>query len=255
MFGEAQHIQPNADLTRNAPATAGSVRATLWPTLALDTGERLFDELYVWTERYQPTTMQRARLQLSALRKAFALLELEKRDHICVTLSFGTVERALDATTDLFESNRLLMHRVSVMLRGQAERLRAPYRVHNFVDWLRSQNVAVGYRLSASRIDSEKRAIELLQPRFAKLVAPTSSRLEYWQDSLLEARAAGLDARWLIVSDIESAEQRRLARAAGFGFGQGSAVRPAQDLPSTRRLRHSVAPWAGQPAGEPAPAA
>jgi hypothetical protein len=227
----------------------------MWPTRALATRERLFDELYVWTEGYQPTTMRRARLQILALRKAFALLEFQRVDRICVTLSFGTVERALDPATDIFETNRLLAHRISVMLRGQVERLRSPYRVQSFVEWLRTQAVPVGYRLSASRIGAERKAIELLQPGFAKLAAPSSARIDYWEDALLEARAVGLDADWLIVSDLETDAQRRLAQKVGFRFGQGSAVRPAYDLPSTRQPRRSGAPGPGEPAGNPAAAA
>jgi len=160
--------KPNLTLAGLLRSSEGTVGATMWPTRALATRERLFDELYVWTEGYQPTTMRRARLQILALRKAFALLEFQRVDRICVTLSFGTVERALDPATDIFETNRLLAHRSSVMLRGQVERLRSPYRVQSFVEWLRTQAVPVGYRLSASRIGAERKAIELLQPGFAK---------------------------------------------------------------------------------------
>lgn len=247
--------KPNLTLAGLLRSSEGTVGATMWPTRALATRERLFDELYVWTEGYQPTTMRRARLQILALRKAFALLEFQRVDRICVTLSFGTVERALDPATDIFETNRLLAHRISVMLRGQVERLRSPYRVQSFVEWLRTQAVPVGYRLSASRIGAERKAIELLQPGFAKLAAPSSARIDYWEDALLEARVVGLDADWLIVSDLETDAQRRLAQKVGFRFGQGSAVRPAYDLPSTRQPRRSGAPGPGEPAGNPAAAA
>lgn len=227
MPANLQHLPLDPAFTRTLWPTQPAVRATLWPTRSLDTGERLFDEFYIWTQGYQPGTMQRARLQILALRKAFVLLKFERVDRICVTLSLGTVERALDFTTEVFDTNRLLAHRLSVILRGQVERLRSPYRVLGFVDWLRAQNVAVGYRLSGTRMALERKAIELLQPHFAKLAAPPSNRLEYWQESLLEARAAGLYTRWLIAANLDTDAQRTLARQAGFRYGQGSAVGPA----------------------------
>jgi EAL domain-containing protein (putative c-di-GMP-specific phosphodiesterase class I) len=51
---------------------------------------------------------------------------------------------------------------------------------------------------------------------------------------VLEARVAGLQANRLIVAGIETREQRMLAAQAGFGFAQGSAIRPAYDPPSIR---------------------
>lgn len=224
------------------------MRATMWPTRALRENERWFDELYVWTEGFQASTMQRARLQLNALRKAFALLEMERVDKIGVTLSFGTVERALDHATAIVDENRLLAHRTCVILRGQIERLRSPYRVQSFIEWLRTQQIPVGYRISAARIGMEMKAIDLLQPDFAKLTAPASMRLEYWKDAMLEARATGLKTDWIIVSDLETEEQRKLALAAGFRFGQGTAVRPAYDPPSTRNLRQPTLPGINEPA-------
>lgn len=220
-------------LDRNRPGDA-SVRAAMWPTFKLDTDERWFDELYVWTEGFQPGTMQRARIQLNALEKAFVLLEREKVRRIGVTLSFGTIERCLDLVTDAFDAHRFHTHRIVVLLRGQLDRLRSPYRVKGCIDWLRSQQIPVGYRLSAPRVSMEMRAIDLVQPDFAKLLAPTSRRSEFWEDVLLEARAAGLRAERLIVAGIETAEQRALAIQVGFGFAQGSAIRPAYDPPSIR---------------------
>jgi hypothetical protein len=215
----------------------GAVRATMWPTRSLRGNERWFDELYVWTEGFQASTMQRARLQLNGLRKAFALLEMERVEQIGVTLSFGTIERALDHATAIVDDNRLPAHRTCVILRGQIERLRSPYRVQSFIEWLRTQQIPVGYRISATRIGMEMKAIDLVQPDFAKLSAPSSTRLDYWRDAMLEARATGLKTDWIIVSDLETAEQRKLAVAAGFRFGQGTAVRPSYDPPSTRDLR------------------
>jgi len=79
----------------------------------------------------------------------------------------------------------------------------------------------------------EMRAIDFLRPDFSKVLAPSSNRLEYWQDVSLEARAAGLKPDWLIVAGIESDHQRQLAATAGFGFAQGSALRPPYDPPTT----------------------
>lgn len=220
-------------LDRNRPGET-SVRAAMWPTLTLDTDERWFDELYVWTEGFQPGTMQRARIQLNALNKAFVLLEREKVRRIGVTLSFGTVERCLDLVTDAFDAHRFHVHRIVVLLRGQLERLRSPYRVQGFIDWLRSQHIPVGYRVSAPRVSMEIKTIDFVQPDFAKVLAPTSKRPEFWEDVVLEARAAGLRPDRLIVAGIETREQRALAVQAGFGFAQGSAIRPAYDPPSIR---------------------
>lgn len=220
-------------LDRNRPGET-SVRAAMWPTLALDTDERWFDELYVWTEGFQPGTRQRARIQLNALDKAFVLLEREKVRRIGVTLSFGTVERFLDPVTETFDAHRFHVHRIVVLLRGQLERLRSPYRVRGFIHWLRSQQIPVGYRVSAPRVSMEMKAIDFVQPEFAKVLAPASKRLEYWEDVVLEARAAGLRAGRLIVAGTETREQRALAAAAGFGFAQGTAIRPAYDPPSIR---------------------
>ncbi len=241
--------KPDATLSLNWQRTlGGAVRATMWPTRALRESERWFDELYVWTEGFQASTMQRARLQLNALRKAFALLEMERVDKIGVTLSFGTVERALDHATAIVDENRLLAHRTCVILRGQIERLRSPYRVQSFIEWLRTQQIPVGYRISSARIGMEMKAIDLLQPDFAKITAPASLRVEYWKDAMLEARATGLNTDWVIVSDLETEEQRKLAVAAGFRFGQGTAVRPAYDPPSTRDLRQPTLPGISEPA-------
>jgi hypothetical protein len=227
-------FKPDAKLSLSwQRSLGGAVRSTMWPTRGLRESERWFDEIYVWTEGFHASTMQRARLQLRALRMGFALLKFERVEQLGVTLSFGTVERALDHATAIFNENRLLTHRVSVILRGQVERLRSPYRVGSFIDWLRTQRIPVGYRISAARIGLEVKAINLLKPDFSKISAPASTRLEYWQDTLLQARSAGLSTDWIIVSDLETEEQRRLAAQAGFRLGQGSALRPAYEPPSS----------------------
>jgi len=225
---------PAAPLSRDwASPIDGSVCAIMWPTLTLSGRERWFDELYVWTEGFEASTMQRARIQLAALAKGFALLERERVKRIGITLSFGTVERCLDQVTDLFDAHRLHSHRACVLLRGQIDRLRSRYRVRGFIDWLRTQQIPVGYRLTAARISMEMNAIDFVAPDFAKVMAPSSSRSEYWFDVALEARAAGLKLDRAIVAGIELADQRKNAASAGFAFGQGHAMRAPYDPPAT----------------------
>jgi len=225
---------PAAPLSRDwASPLDGSICAVMWPTLTLIGRERWFDELYVWTEGFQASTMQRARIQLAALSKGFALLERERVARVGITLSFGTVERCLDQVTELFDAHRLLAHRSCILLRGQIDRVRSRYRVRGFIDWLRTQQIPVGYRLTSARISMEMKAIDFVAPDFAKVLAPSSSRAEYWADVALEARAAGLKLDRSIVAGIEVPDQRRNAQAAGFAFGQGHAVRPPYDPPVT----------------------
>jgi len=233
-------------------ATLGEsrVRAVIWPTRALVTRERWFDELYVWTEGQQPGTMQRARIQIEALGKGCAMLEEECAQRVAVTLSFGTIERSLDLVTEVFDRHRLVCHRLAILVRGSVERIRSPYRVQSFFDWLRTQRVPLGYRLSAPRVGMEMKAIDFVRPDFAKLLAPQSRRPEAWQDALLEARAAGLNPQWLIVAGIETDAQRDLAAAAGYRFAQGTAIKPCHAPPRTRGASRL---WpATQPADEAA---
>jgi len=231
-----------APLSRDwAKPIEGSICAVTWPTLTLAGRERWFDELYVWTEGFQASTMQRAQIQLAALAKGLALVEHERVRRIGITLSFGTVERCLDQVTDIFDAHRLYAHRTCILLRGQIDRLRSRYRVRGFIDWLRTQQIPVGYRLTASRISMEMKAIDFIEPDFAKVMAPNSRRFEYWQDVALEARAAGLKLDSAIIAGIEEVEQRRNAQNVGFAFGQGHAVHAPYDPPS---LGNSV------PAGE-----
>jgi hypothetical protein len=225
---------PAAPLSRDWTAPIdGSICAIMWPTLTLSGRERWFDELYVWTEGFHASTMQRAQIQLAALAKGFALVERERVDRIGITLSFGTVERCLDEVTDIFDAHRLYAHRACILLRGQIERLRSRYRVRGFIDWLRTQQIPVGYRLTAARISMEMKAIDFVAPDFAKILAPNSHRFEYWQDVALEARTAGLKLERAIVAGIEQADQRKNAQDAGFAFGQGHAVRAPYDPPAT----------------------
>jgi len=239
-------LDPPATLPADVSALGETrVRAVIWPTRALATRERWFDELYVWTEGGQPGTMQRARIQIDALGKALALIEEEQAERVAVTLSFGTIERSLDLVTEVFDRHRLYCHRTAILVRGQVDRIRSPYRVQSFLDWLRAQQIPIGYRLAAPRIGMEMKAIDLVRPDFAKLLAPQSRRLEFWQDALLEARAVGLNPDWMIVAGIETAAQRELAAAAGYRFGQGAAIKPCHAPPATRRsarLRETPAP-------------
>lgn len=223
---------PSANLLQDwTPPPQGSVCAVMWPTRRLQSRERWFDELYAWTEGFEARTMQRAFIQHYMLKAALGVLERESLDRIAVTLSFGTVERLLDALTELFENHTFVMHRMAVMLRGQVERLRSPYRVKGFVDWLQAHGVAVGYRISAPRISMEMAAIDLLRPDFLKVAVPPSRRLEYWQDMVVEARMSGIESQHIIMAGIEDKTQRQLAMQSGFGFGQGSAIKPAFDPP------------------------
>jgi hypothetical protein len=204
----------------------------VWPTRALNSQERWFDELYLWTEGFQASTTQRARIQTTALENAFYMLEHEQADHVGVTLSFGTVERFLDQVAESFQAHAFVAHRMSVMLRGSIERMRSRYRVRAFVEHLRSQRIAVGYRVTTPRISMELKALDFVVPDFAKLLAPGSNRIEFWHDFVLEARVSGVAPEWLIVAGLETQQQVALARQVGIRFGQGSAVRPAYAPPT-----------------------
>jgi hypothetical protein len=205
----------------------GSVCATVWPTRALQTDERWFDELYLWTEGFEASTTQRAAIQTMALTIAFSMLEREQADHVGVTLSFGTVERHLDRVAQAFQDHALVAQRMVVMLRGSIDRMRSQYSVRAFIEHLRAQQIPVGYRVTTPRITMDLQAIEFLQPGFAKVLAPNSMRPDAWQDFVLEARVVGIPAERLIVAGLENAAQLKLAREAQIGFGQGTAVRPA----------------------------
>ena len=203
----------------------GAVRATMWPTRSLVSKERWFDELYVWTEGGSASTTQRARIQLEAIKDAFLWLEYDAIERIGVTISFGTIERAIDPLTALFEDNVLLAHRLYVLVRGAPQRLRSRYRLRGFADMLRGLKIAVGYRLTAPRVSMELSGVDLVQPTFAKVLAPPTARAETWSDLALEVRALGLDTRSTIVGAVETRPQRDSAVNAGFELAQGRAVR------------------------------
>jgi hypothetical protein len=214
----------------------GSVCATVWPTRALNSDEHWFDEIYVWTEGFQASTLQRARIQSTTLESAFHMLEHEQVDRIGVTLSFGTVERLLDQLVEAFQSHALVTHRIVVIVRGSVARLRSRYRVRAFMDHLRGLQTPVGYRIATPGITMELKALDFMQPDFAQLHAPHLSRNEFWEDFALEARVAGVHPDCMIVAGLQNQQQLALARQVGFRFGQGSAVRPAYapitDVPS-----------------------
>jgi hypothetical protein len=212
----------------------GSIRATLWPTRAFAGGIRWFDELYVWTEGAAPTVTQRARIQINALRDAFRWLDYELVEQVGVTISFGTIERALDPLNELFERNVLLAHRTHVMLRGAPNRLRSRYRLRAFAHMLRGLDYPVGYRISAPRVSMEMQGVDLVRPSFAKVLAPSSRRPEAWVGLAAEVRAIGLDTATTIVGGLQDAEQAYLAAHTGFELGQGLAIRPPYPPPLLR---------------------
>jgi hypothetical protein len=218
----------------------GSICATVWPTCSLHSSERWFDELYVWTEGFEASTMQRARIQAFVLKQAFQILDRNESERIAVTLSFGTVERCLDHFAAAFENNPEHSQRVVVMLRGSFERLRQRYRLRAFVEYLHILKIPVGYRLSASRVSMELKTLDFLRPDFAKVLAPKSARVEAWQDLLLEARVAEVPAERLIVAGVETPQQLELARQARIPFGQGSAVMAARAPRKYARVEGAV---------------
>jgi hypothetical protein len=217
---------PAKDLSRDpGHPIDGSICATIWPTQSLTSAEHWFDELYLWTEGFHASTTQRARIQSAALHAAFQMLECEQLDRIGVTLSFGTVERIMDHLADVFQAHALVAHRIAILLRGSFVRLRSRYRVRAFREHLRAQHVDVGYVLTAPSVSMEVKSLEFVQPDFAKLVAPNSTRLEPWRDVIFEARVAGAPSDRLIVSGLETEHQRGIAAEVGIAFGQGSAIR------------------------------
>ncbi len=233
---------PAADLAAaDEEPIRGYVCAAMWPTLSLANKEYWFDELSIWTEGFNVTVTQRARLQVNALRKALTILQQEKAGTVCVTLSFGTIERHVDMVTSIFEQSMLFKHRIVVQVRGQLERARSPYRVHGFLDFLRGEGVAIGYRIMSPRIGMDVVALDQLKPDFGVMRAPTSSRIEFWEGIIVEARSMGFDPHKLVVAGLDQPMQVDLARRAGFGYGQGAAMSPIKTPPWTRE-----APKAGK---------
>jgi len=226
--------------TERAPV--GEVCATLWPTRSLKTPLRWFDELYLWTEGFEPTPVQWSRIQLLGLNRGLVMLGEEQAESVAVTLSFRTVQRYDERIYAQLRAHALVAHRLVVMLRGSAERLRSGYRVRAFVDYLRSQQIPVGLRVTSPRLAMELSAFDAVRPDFAKILAPTSKLSESWENLVLEARVAGISEDWLIVAGLQTQDQVVRAVRAGIGFGQGSAVRPAQQPARERPGRPAAAP-------------
>jgi len=100
------HPEPRRELVRTTSKSTHcrsaepfwlAVRALVWPTRTLVGSERWFDELYVWTADFEPDRSLRAQIQLAALEHAFSMLENERVERVAVTISFGSVERSLEA--------------------------------------------------------------------------------------------------------------------------------------------------------------
>ncbi len=210
------------------PASAGEVCATIWPTRSLHTRVRWFDELYLWTDGFEPSPVQWSRIQLLGLKRGLAMLAHEEAEQVGVTLSFGTVQNFDERIDAQLRAHALVAHRLAVLLRGSVELVRSSYRIRAFVEYLRAQQISVGLRVTSPRLAMELSAFALIQPDFAKILAPTSTHGDSWDNLALEARVAGISEQWLIVAGLQNQEQIERATHAGAGFGQGNAVRPAQ---------------------------
>lgn len=232
--------QVELDPTVDSLSRFGSrVRALVWPTRSLVGQQRWFDELYVWTADFEPDRSLRSQIQLAAMEHAFSMLEHERVERIAVTISFGSIERSLESLAGTLEAHRLTAHRISILLRGQMERLRWPYRVREFVDLLRSYQIPVGYRFGEPRASMEMSAIDFVAPDFAKMLAPISVREETWQEMSREVNALGLTRETFVLAGIEREEQLKLARETGFVLGQGRALKKPYFPPRVLRAPRS----------------
>jgi len=211
----------------NEPVPAGEVCATVWPTRSLHNRSRWFDELYLWTEGFEPSPVQWSRIQLLGLQTGLAMLAREESEHVGVTLSFGTIQKYDERIDRQLRTNALVAHRLSVLLRGSVDLVKSSYRIRAFVDYLRAQQIAVGLRITSPRLVMELAAFNLVQPDFAKMLAPASTHDHSWDNLALEARVAGISEQWLIVAGLQTQAEVERAMHAGVGFGQGNAVRPA----------------------------
>jgi len=213
-----------------ATLAAGSVCATIWPTRSLQGSSRWFDELYLWPEGFEPTPGQWSRLHLHGLQSGLDLLAREEADHVGVTLSFGTVQKYDEQIDALLRAHALVAHRLLVILRGSVPHVQSSYRIRAFVEYLRAQQIPVGLRVTEPRLAMQMSAFGLVQPDFAKVLAPPVARGASWENLATESRVAGISEQWLIVAGLQTREQVELAVHAGIGFGQGPAVRPAHRL-------------------------
>lgn len=214
-----------ADATQ---ADRGEVCATVWPTRHLHSPMRWFDELYVWAEGFEPTPSQWSRIQLFGLQRALISLGREAAESIGVTLSYATVQNFAEQIDELLQAHALVAHRLAVLLRGTVGPGPSNYRLRAFIEYLRAQQIPTGLRVTTPRLAMELDAFHLVRPEFAKILAPGAAASGAWDTLALEARFAGLSERWLIVAGLQTSAQRKRATDAGIGFGQGTAVRPAQ---------------------------
>ncbi len=208
--------------------SSGHVCATVWPTRSLQSRQRWFDELYLWAEGFEPTPLQSSRMQLLGLERGLAMLAREEAEQVGVTLSFRTVRKYDEQIDALLRANALVAHRLAVILRGSVEVERSSYRIRAFTEYLRAQQIAVGLRVTAPRLTMELSAFSLVQPDFAKILAPAGTHDDSWENLTLEARVAGISEQWLIVAGLQTNDHIKRAKRAGVGFGQGHAIRPAQ---------------------------
>jgi hypothetical protein len=213
-------------------APEGEVCATIWPTRSLQSNARWFDEFYLWAEGFEPSPVQWSRIQLLGLDRALGMLAREEAENVAVTLSFGTVQKFDERIDQQLRDHALVAHRLVVLLRGSVDLVKSRYRIRAFVDYLRAQQIPVGLRITSPRLAMEMAAFGLVQPDFAKVLAPSSTRPEAWSNLAVEARVSGISEQWLIVAGLQTPEEMDHARQAGIGFGQGPAVRPAQALPA-----------------------
>ncbi len=223
------HRWPSQAIAKGAERVPeGEVCATVWPTRSLHSRLRWFDELYLWADGFEPTPPQLSRMQLLGLDRGLTMLGREEAEQVGITLSFGTVQRFDEQIDAQLRSHALVAHRLVVILRGSVERVRSSYRIRAFVEYLRAQQIAVGLRVTSPRLAMELASFGLVQPDFAKILAPASTHGDSWDNLALEARVAGISEQWLIVAGLQTREQIQRAKHAGVGFGQGNAVRPAQ---------------------------
>jgi hypothetical protein len=221
------HRWPARSICSDAPSDGGEICATVWPTRHLHSPMRWFDELYIWAERFQPSPAQWSRIQLLGLQRALVSLAREEAEYIGVTFSYQTVQHFDEQIDGLLQAHALVAHRLTVLLRGTIEQSNSRYRIRAFVDYLRAQQISVGIRVTTPRLAMELNACNLVQPEFAKILAPSEPISSAWDALALEARFTGISERWLIVAGLQTKDQVKRAIQAGIGFGQGTAVRPA----------------------------
>jgi hypothetical protein len=220
----------------------GRICAAIWPTHSLNSPKRWFDELSLWPDGFEPSPAQRAQIQLFALQLALKILADNHSNQLAITLSFGTVERCLHHLAEALETHAPDSERLLILLRGSFERLRDSCRLLAFVEFLRGVKMPVGYYLTAPRVCGELKALGFLQPDFAKVAAPTSTRIERWEDLALETGVAGVPFERLIVARLQTQQQLTCARLVGMPFGQGGAIAPAHAPPGDESLESAAGP-------------